>query len=223
VRRSAAKASQAPRPILHLPPLYPPPLTRRRPPAARRAGGQPLHDPEVFLLDFVPPAPRHAVAPVFAAGFANCVAAVAYLLAQGQAPRPRLVAQLAAVVPGLDRAATAAFFAGGGRAEHALDAVVAQCEADARDAAARGGGGAGNGAAAAAALPACARDGRWELVRQQLFSASEEWPMGPYTLGGEDVGDEWVHYDTSNWVPPPPAAAGADGVAKAPPPPPPAR
>ncbi len=210
-----------------LPPYPPPPLTRRRSPAAPphrahpRAGNQPLHDPEVFLLDFVPPAPRHAVAPAFAAGFANCVAAVAYLLAQGQAPRPRLVAQLAAVVPGLDRAATAAFFAGGGRAEHVLDAVVAQCEADARDAAARGGGASGNGAAAAA-LPACARDGRWELVRQQLFSASEEWPMGPYTLGGEDAGaDDWVHYDTSNWVPPAAAAAGANGVAKTPPPPPP--
>lgn len=178
----------------------------------------------------------------FALGFANCIDAVAYLIKQGQVPKPRLVAQLAGVVPGLDkrcaqtqstpassrrssacpntqpalscspprlrlilvlfvswRSATSFYLQNEGKAEYALDAVLAQCEASE----AEGG--------APAALPQCASDAQWQLLRQQLFSNSEFWPCGPYPMddeaeddggGGADNGDGWVHYDTSNWKPP---------------------
>ena len=47
---------------------------------------------------------------------------------------------------------------------------------------------------------------QFELLRQGLFCNSEFWPCGPYNeeaeAAGEDGGDGWVHYDTSNWVPP---------------------
>ena len=93
----------------------------------------------------------------------------------------------------------------GGAAEYPLDAVLGQCE----EAAAGG----QELTPAAAALPECATDGRWDVVRQQLFCTSEFWPSGPYAMdgddgygedagGGVDGGDGWVHYDTSNWKPP---------------------
>lgn len=62
-----------------------------------------LHDPEVFLLDFVPPECRLEVVKPFAEGFANCFDIVQYLLKQQQTPKPRLVGQMAGVVPGLDK------------------------------------------------------------------------------------------------------------------------
>jgi hypothetical protein len=190
----------------------------------------------------------------FAHGFTNCIDAVAYLLKQGQPPKPRMVTQLAGLVPGVDKrcgggahgpraqhaaivrrhplrppaaslplpprcaacsnaafsparalcSATAFYLQHEGKAEYALDAVLAQCEASGEG---EGGGGA-TAAAALEAAPPCASDGAWELVRQQVFSNSEFWPCGPYPLddeaeaGGADDGDGWVHYDTSNWKPP---------------------
>ena len=84
-----------------------------------------------------------------------------------------------------------------GKAEYALDAVLAQCEA------AEGDDG------VLAAMPQCASDAHWQLLRQQLFSNSEFWPCGPYPMDDEAEGaaavgdgDGWVHYDTSNWTPP---------------------
>jgi len=67
------------------------------------AGGHPVHDPEVFLLDYCPPELRMEVHRQFAEGFANCMDSIAYLLKQGQVPKPRLVAQCAAFVPGADK------------------------------------------------------------------------------------------------------------------------
>lgn len=37
-------------------------------------------------------------------GFANCMAAAGYLVSQGQLPKPRLLAQMLNIVPGLDKA-----------------------------------------------------------------------------------------------------------------------
>lgn len=149
------------------------------------------------MLEYVPPELRLEVTRPFAEGFANCMDSVAYALRQGQAPKPRVVAQCAGLLPGVDKDATKFFLGNGGAAEFALDAVLAACEA------AGPGGGAG---------PACANDGKWELLRQQIFINSEFWPCGPYDDdegehwdgGGVDGadGDGWVHYDTSNWVPP---------------------
>ena len=120
------------------------------------AGEQPVHDPEVYLLDYVPPElrvevswrpplsahvqptahwsvaqqavacaggapqspsltslllpplsctplPAPQVTRQFCVGFANCMAAAAYLTKQGQLPKPRLLAQMMSIVPGLDK------------------------------------------------------------------------------------------------------------------------
>ena len=108
-----------------------------------------------------------------------------------------MVAQCASFVPGADAAATKFYFAQGGVAEYALDAVLAQCESGGSEESE-------STAAAAAAAPTCGNDGNWELLRQHLFSNSEFWPCGPYPMddeGGDD-GDGWVYYDNSNWVAP---------------------
>lgn len=62
-----------------------------------------MHDPQVFLFDYVPPELRMEVAKPFVVGYANCMATVAYLLRQGQLPKPRLVKQCAGIVPGVDK------------------------------------------------------------------------------------------------------------------------
>lgn len=40
----------------------------------------------------------------FVVGFSNCMAAAGYLVSQGQLPKPRLLAQMLTIVPGLDKA-----------------------------------------------------------------------------------------------------------------------
>ena len=108
-----------------------------------------MHDPEVYLLDYVPPElrvevswrargaltrnrtlqrlvsrlaclhrlrdqclpcwcsrlplPAPQVTRQFCVGFANCMAAAAYLTKQGQLAKPRLLAQMMSIVPGLDK------------------------------------------------------------------------------------------------------------------------
>lgn len=158
------------------------------------SGGQSLHDPEVYLLDYVPPELRIEVKKAFADGYANCMDSIAYLLKQGQAPKPKMVAQCASIVPGADKEATRKYFELGGLPEYALDAVLAQCET-----------GTGESEVPEASGPVCGNDGNWELLRQHLFSNSGFWPCGPYPMddeGGDDSGDGWTYYDTSNWVAP---------------------
>lgn len=158
--------------------------------------GQSLHDPEVYLLDYCPPELRIEVSKQFALGYANFMDSIAYLLKQGQLPKPRMVAQCAPILPGVDKEASKIYLSANGVAEYALDAVLAQCESSGGEASAAGPG------------PECALDGKWELLRQHLFSNSEFWPCGPYPMDdeggdvGEDGGDGWVYYDNSNWKPP---------------------
>lgn len=49
------------------------------------------------------PAPPRQVARPFAVGFANAMATAAYLARQRQLPKPRMVAQMMGIVPGLDK------------------------------------------------------------------------------------------------------------------------
>ena len=170
------------------------------------SGGQPCHDPEVYLLNYVPPELRIEVHKAFADGYANIMDSIAYVLKQGQLPKPRMVAQCASILPGVDKEATKFFLNHGGVAEYALDAVLSQCESpgsstndDDDDV--------GDGTASSSSGPVCVNDANWELLRQHLFSNSEFWPCGPYPMddeGGEDGdgGDGWTYYDTSNWKPP---------------------
>ncbi|PSC68664.1 ankyrin repeat family [Micractinium conductrix] len=188
-------------------------------------GDHAAHDPEIFLLYYCPPELRVEVSRPFAAGFANAMAAAGYLARQRQLPKPRMVAQMMSIVPGLDKGASKAFLERGGCAEYALDAVLARIEEEME--------GQGDGSFAAdeehakalAALPQCRNDEEFQLLRQQLFSNSDFWPCGPYPFDEEEhegagvVGDDgWVHYDTSNWKPPAAAAAaggsgsGAEGA-----------
>jgi hypothetical protein len=112
------------------------------------ADGSSIHDPPVFLLDYVPPELRMEVSRAFVEGFANCMDTVAYVLRQGQVPKPRVVAQCTAYAPGLDKQASKYYLNNGGVAEYALDAVLAQCE----EAAAQGD-------ATNEAVPRCSNDG----------------------------------------------------------------
>lgn len=189
-------------------------------------GDGPVHDPEIYLFDFVPPEQRIEVVRPFVVGFANTMSAAAYMARQRQLPKPRLVAQMMNIVPGLDKNASKTFLEKGGAAEYALDAVLARVEEEHE--------GKGDGsfvqdeanAKALAALPTCRNDNQFQLLRQQLFCNSDFWPCGPYTFddeqeeGGQDnVGgagadaDGWVHYDTSKWKPPSAAAPAAPAAA----------
>lgn len=92
-----------------LPGLRQPPTSRRacfEPPSrcTPGAGEGPLHDPRVYLLDYVPVELRLEVSRKFVIGFANCMATMAYLLRQGQLPRPNLIRMTLGVLPGLDKA-----------------------------------------------------------------------------------------------------------------------
>lgn len=51
--------------------------------------------------------------------FGNCMRTVGYLLGQGQLPKPRLVAQCATIVPGVDKRCGVARFLSAGSACHA--------------------------------------------------------------------------------------------------------
>ena len=74
-----------------------------RPSLSLPAGGGAVHDPQVFLLNYLPADLRMEVHKQFADGFANCMDSIAYVLKQGQPPKPRMVAQCARVVPGTDK------------------------------------------------------------------------------------------------------------------------
>ncbi|KAL6768889.1 hypothetical protein ACKKBF_B16635 [Auxenochlorella protothecoides x Auxenochlorella symbiontica] len=164
------------------------------------AGGS-LHDPSVYLLDYVPVDLRLEVSHAFVVGFSNCMATFAYLLRQKQFPKPALIRQCIGFVPGLDKGATASYFQAGGRPEYAIDAVLARCEEDVVEAASLGMVEDGVLQEALEALPACPMDDRFDLVRQALFQNSAVWPCGPYSMDEEQYqGDDgWVHYDTSGW------------------------
>ena len=62
-----------------------------------------LHDPEVYLFNFLPHDLRMEVEKKFAHGYGNYMDAVAYLLGQGQLPKPRMLKMCALVVPGTDK------------------------------------------------------------------------------------------------------------------------
>ncbi|PRW32670.1 ankyrin repeat family [Chlorella sorokiniana] len=179
-------------------------------------GEGPVHDPQVYMLDYVPPELRIEVTRQFVVGFANCMAAAGYLVSQGQLPKPRLLAQMLTIVPGLDKASSKYYLSRGGTAEYALDALLARVEEEHE--------GLGDGSfvqdeansKALQALPLCRNDDQFQLLRQQLFCNSDFWPCGPYGFDeDEEAGgwtgesgaaddDGWVHYDTSNWKPPGP-------------------
>ncbi|GAB4817543.1 hypothetical protein N2152v2_004589 [Parachlorella kessleri] len=163
-----------------------------------------MHDPQAYLFDFVPPEQRVEVTKPFLVGFGNCIRTIAYLLQQGQLPKPRVVSQCAALVPGVDKSASRAYLDGGGAPEYALDAVLAKCQQEHEEL--------GDGsflqqeegaAARLEALPPCRNDDEFELVRQRLFENSDFWPCGPYEADDDYEGaeDDYVYYDTSNWVP----------------------
>lgn len=170
------------------------------------AGGQPLHDPPVYLLEYCPPHLRLEVYEQFVQGFAGCMESLAYVVTQGMLPKPRMVMQTAPVVRHANKDAIKFYFDAGGAAEYAIDAVLALCEDS-------------NlsqmvphpESSQSATLPVCSNDGQWQLLRQQIFSNSSFWPNGPYPMedefeggveDGDTMDDGWVHYDTSNWKPP---------------------
>ena len=56
-------------------------------------------------------------------GYANLMATVASLARQRQLPKPRLLTQMAGIVPGLDRAASQLYLSKGGAPEYAVSVV----------------------------------------------------------------------------------------------------
>lgn len=118
-------------------------------------------------------------------------------------PKPRLVVASAPAVRGADKVALEFYLSHAGLGEYAVDAVLAQCENSPL------GASTANGDGDSTFPPACANDGTWAILRQQIFSNSSFWPCGPYPMNddggfaeGEVADDGWVHYDTSNWRPP---------------------
>jgi hypothetical protein len=77
-----------------------------------------MHDPQAYLFDFVPPEQRVEVTKPFILGFGNCIRTIAYLLQQGQLPKPKVVTQCASLTPGVDKRC------GAGGATSMLHAVV---------------------------------------------------------------------------------------------------
>jgi len=63
-------------------------------------GDGPTHDPDVYLLNYLTPDLRMEVDAKFAIGYSNYMETVAYLLKQGQVPKPKLVRMCASAVPG---------------------------------------------------------------------------------------------------------------------------
>lgn len=178
-------------------------------------GEGPVHDPDVYLFDYVPPELRIEVTRQFCVGFANCMAAAAYLCKQKQLPKPRLLSQMLGIVPGLNKSASRFYLEKNGFPEYALDAVLARVEEEHEV------GGDGSfvqdeaNAAALETMPVCRNDDQFQLLRQQLFANSDFWPCGPYGFddeeeaaqgagaqGGGAASDGWTYYDTSNWKPP---------------------
>ena len=168
-----------------------------------RAGGQAVHDPPVYLLDYLPPEQRLAVEQQFAVGFGGLFRTCRYLLGQGQLPRPKMVATCATLTPGVDKAAAKFFLDHGGLPEFALDGLLASAEADMEQQ--HGGALAADAELASrlAATPECSNDSAVQELRQQLFLNSDFWPCGPYEFDDEaQDGDGWVFYDTSAWQAP---------------------
>lgn len=65
----------------------------------------PTAAPPTLQLPSLPTQPQpQQVTRQFVVGFANCMAAAGYLVSQGQLPKPRLLAQMLNIVPGLDKA-----------------------------------------------------------------------------------------------------------------------
>lgn len=174
-----------------------------------------VHDPPVFLFEYMSPEFRLESVPQLARGYANCFATAAWALKQRQLPKPSLITQCASIVPGIDKEDSKYYFQTcGGYAEFCLDALLSRCTEEQESA--------GDGLflsdedskAAYRALPACINDDNFDELRLELFQQSEFWPSGPYDMDGGGGGgggagaadDGWVHYDTSNWRPPENAA-----------------
>ncbi|WPT13300.1 hypothetical protein PSENEW3_00001142 [Picochlorum sp. SENEW3] len=152
---------------------------------------QAMHDPDVYLINFLPPDMRMEVEKDLIVGFTNYIETVAYLLQQNQLPKPRMITSCVKCVPNTNKEASALFASKGGLSEYCLDAVLDAC---------------GNfqNVAGLDSLPECANDYQWDYLREVLFANSEIWPCGPYSMfdaSGEQDDDGWVHYDTSNWKP----------------------
>lgn len=115
-----------------------------------------VHDPPVFLLDYVPPESRMEVSRQFVEGFASCMAAIAYVLRQGQVPKPSMLKMCATIAPGADKEACRFYFTHGGTMEYVLDGVLSQCECDGRN-------------EEESALPGCANDCRFHSLSFPFF------------------------------------------------------
>ena len=163
-----------------------------------------MHDPPVYLLDFLPPDLRLVVEPQVAAGWAAMFGVLAYLLGQRQLPKARLVPMCAGAAPGVDGIAAKRLLAVGGLPEFSLDALLAAAEEEAAGASALGGSGGGQPPAA------CANDDAFDLLRQHLFCDSNVWPCGPYVMDGGEGGeygeadDGWVSAARRVQLPRPP-------------------
>jgi len=152
-----------------------------------------MHDPDVYLLNYLPIETRLEVEKPFIVGFSNYIETIAYLLKQGQLPRPSMMNSCVSFVPGTDKGASVYFASKGGLPEYVLDAIL--------DASREG----NMSQSELEKLPECANDDQWDYLKEILLSGSSVWPCGPYSILGEDDNPDdegWVFYDTSNWKPP---------------------
>lgn len=92
------------------------------------ADDRPIHDPPVFLLDYVPPELRLEVTRRFVEGFATSMGVITYVLRQGQVPKPSMLSRCSNFAPGVDKEAYAYYVKNGGTMEYVLDAVISQCQ-----------------------------------------------------------------------------------------------
>jgi len=161
---------------------------------------QTMHDPDVYLINFLPTTMRLEMDKKVIIGFANYIETIAYVLSQKQFPKPSMITACVRCVPGTDLEASTYFQSQGGLPEYVLDAILEtasamECSQN-------------TSVTDTHSSPACANDHQWDYLREVLFASSSVWPCGPYSMlhGGadEDEDEGWVFYDTSQWKPPPP-------------------
>lgn len=62
-----------------------------------------MHDPDVYLINFLPPDMRMEVEKDLIVGFTNYIETVAYLLQQNQLPKPRMITSCVKCVPNTNK------------------------------------------------------------------------------------------------------------------------
>lgn len=62
-----------------------------------------MHDPDVYLINFLPPDMRMEVEKDVIIGFTNYIETVAYLLEQNQLPKPRMITSCVKCVPNTNK------------------------------------------------------------------------------------------------------------------------